>query len=204
MGIRNIIFDIGKVLVSYEPDLYMKEQLGFDEKTREAVNQALFENEVWDMSDRGVFPPEQLLAMAIANNPSYEEQIRLAWENVTGAIELFPYVIDWISEYKKQGYGVYILSNYAEHTLEKTRDTLAFLPMMDGVVFSYACKLMKPEREIYGLLLSEYDIKAEESIFIDDRLENVQGANEVGIHGIHFKDFESAKAQVDYLCKTLK
>ena len=58
--IRNIIFDIGKVLVSYEPDAYM-DRLGLDEKAKSAINQAMFQNKLWDESDQGLGTPEELL-----------------------------------------------------------------------------------------------------------------------------------------------
>ena len=63
--IRNIIFDIGKVLVSYEPDAYM-DRLGLDEKAKSAINQAMFQNKLWDESDQGLGTPEELLQKFIA------------------------------------------------------------------------------------------------------------------------------------------
>ena len=72
--IRNIIFDIGKVLVSYEPDAYM-DRLGLDEKAKAAINQAMFQNKLWDESDQGLGTPEELLQKFIAGAPEYAEEI---------------------------------------------------------------------------------------------------------------------------------
>lgn len=192
MSIRNIIFDIGKVLVSYEPEECMI-RLGFDETERAEVNRALFGNEIWEMADGGSYGPRELLEKAVAQNPSYEKQITTAWEHVGDAIELLPYALDWILEYKKQGYQVYIISNYSEHTLNLTREKLKFLPYMDGVIFSYAEKLLKPDHRIYELLLERYSLKAEECLFFDDREENVAGAEDCGIHAILFTDIALAR-----------
>lgn len=198
--IKNVIFDIGKVLVSYEPDEMMA-GLGFTQEEIDAVDDALFENELWEQSDQGLFEPDEILAKAIANVPDMEQQIRLAWDNVGKTIERFPYVIDWIKSYKNRGYKVYILSNYAKHTLELTKEQLSFIPLMDGIVFSYECKLMKPMSEIYELILNKYSLKAEECIFVDDREENIKGAIDCGIKGIVFKNFEQAKEDMEALLK---
>ena len=55
-------------------------------------------------------------------------------------MELFPYALEWILDLKAKGYHVYILSNYGENMLNHTEDKLKFLPLMDGVVFSYKIK----------------------------------------------------------------
>lgn len=79
----------------------------------------------------------------------------------------------------------------------QTKDKLAFLPLMDDVVMSYTIKKMKPDAAIYNYLCDENWLEPEESVFIDDRQENVDGAEAVGIHGILFKDYESAKQELN-------
>lgn len=196
MKIKNIIFDVGKVLVSYEPDLFM-ERLGFDAKTRDAVNAAMFQNPLWVEADAGTRGKDEYLEQYIAQAPEYEKEIRLAYVNMGDTVELYGYVMDWVRELKEQGFRLFVLSNYSEHLLELTRDKMLFLPYMDGVVFSSLCKHLKPEPEIYEYLLSEYHLDASESVFIDDRPENVDGAMACGIPAIRFVDFEST-------CRLLK
>jgi putative hydrolase of the HAD superfamily len=203
MAIKNIIFDIGKVLVSFEPDENMK-RLGLREDERKAVNAVLFENELWDMADEGVYSSEEILRRAIAGAPEYESAVRRAWDGVGGSIELLDYAVPWMDDLKSRGYHLYILSNYGEHTLEKTRHKMAFLPYMDGVLFSCHCKRMKPQREIYEKLLKDFGLEASESVFLDDRKVNVDGAAACGIYGILFKDYESAKQELDMLLNHYK
>ena len=181
--IRNIIFDIGKVLVSYEPDAYM-DRLGLDEKAKAAINQAMFQNKLWDESDQGLGTPEELLITKIH-------------QTVGETVELMPYAMEWILDLKARGYHVYIISNYAENMYNQTKDKLAFLPLMDDVVMSYTIKKMKPDPAIYNYLCDENWLEPEESVFIDDRQENVNGAEAVGIHGILFKDYETAKQELN-------
>ena len=99
-------------------------------------------------------------------------------------MELFPYAMEWILDLKARGYHVYILSNYSENMLDQTKDKLKFLPLMDGVVFSYKIKKMKPDPEIYEYLCDEYWLEPEESVFIDDRPVNIKGAETVAFMGL--------------------
>ena len=174
--IRNIIFDIGKVLVSYEPDAYM-DRLGLDEKAKAAINQAMFQNKLWDESDQGLGTPEELLQKFIAGAPEYAEEITKIHQTVGETVELMPYAMEWILDLKARGYHVYIISNYAENMYNQTKDKLAFLPLMDDVVMSYTIKKMKPDPAIYNYLCDENWLEPEESVFIDDRQENVNGAD---------------------------
>ena len=200
MMIKNIIFDVGKVLVEYDPDGMMK-KLGFDEETLQTVNQAVFQNESWNESDRGVLSPEELLEAFIANNPAYEKEIRQVIDAVGDTISLMPYAVEWVKGLKERGYHLYILSNYAEYTYEKTSHKMEFLPYMDGVVFSYRCKLIKPEKEIYEYICKTYELKPEESVFLDDRKDNVEAARNMGMHGIVFENYAQGSETLEQLLK---
>lgn len=200
MMIKNIIFDVGKVLVEYDPDGMMK-KLGFDEETLQTVNQAVFQNELWNESDRGVLSPEELLEAFIANNPAYEKEIRQVIDAVGDTISLMPYTVEWVKGLKEKGYHLYILSNYAEYTYEKTSHKMEFLPYMDGVVFSYRCKLIKPEKEIYEYICKTYELKPEESVFLDDRKDNVEAARNMGMHGIVFENYAQGSETLEQLLK---
>ena len=198
--IKNIIFDVGNVLVEYNPDGLMR-RLGFDEETLQTVNQAVFQNELWNESDRGVLSPEELLEAFIANNPAYEKEIRQVIDAVGDTISLMPYTVEWVKGLKEKGYHLYILSNYAEYTYEKTSHKMEFLPYMDGVVFSYRCKLIKPEKEIYEYICKTYELKPEESVFLDDRKDNVEAARNMGMHGIVFENYAQGSETLEQLLK---
>ena len=149
--IRNIIFDVGKVLVSYEPDAYMQ-RLGISKEKQKKINEAMFQNKLWDTSDQGLGTPDEFLQKFIAGAPELADEITKIHKTVGNTVELFPYAMEWILDLKARGYHVYILSNYSENMLDQTKDKLKFLPLMDGVVFSYKIKKMKPDPEIYEYL----------------------------------------------------
>ena len=198
--IRNIIFDVGKVLVSYEPEEMMR-KLGYTEEQIRIVNEAMFCNPLWDEADRGLRSCEEYHEAFLNQNPEHKDIIQKAYEHIGDCIELLPHAMDWILEMKERGYHVYILSNYSEYTFEVTKEKLAFLPLMDGIVFSYKTKMGKPDEGINKKLISEFFLEEEESVFIDDRRENVESARRIGIESILFNDYNQAKKELDYLLR---
>ena len=105
----------------------------------------------------------------------------------------------WVQYLKKRGYRLYILSNYSEYMLERTKAKMNFLKYMDGAVFSCDVKEVKPEPAIYKILLEDYGLKPEECVFIDDREENCRGARKLGMHAVRFHDFKQAAADLEAL-----
>lgn len=191
--IKNVILDVGRVLVSWDPEKAMR-KLGFEEETIKVVADATVNTPIWNESDRGVWTDEEILSAFYEKAPDYKKEIDLFWNHIDYAITQFPYAKDWIRGMKKQGLHVYILSNYGDLTYQKTKDeALDFLPLTDGALFSYTVQLIKPDAKIYETLLEKYHLTADECVFIDDRQENVEGAKKVGIQGICFETFEQVK-----------
>ena len=191
--IKNIILDVGKVLVAWEPEDAMK-KLGFDDKTVKVVADATVNTPVWLETDRGVWSDEQILQAFYEKAPEYKKEINLFWNHLELAITQFSYTKEWISNMKKEGLHVYILSNYGDWTYQRTKDNaLDFLLLTDGDIFSYSVRQVKPDVEIYETLLKKYQLTADECVFIDDRMENIEGAEKAGIHGICFETIEQVK-----------
>ena len=197
--IKNVVFDVGKVLVYYEPD-WLMDKLGYDEETKTKMKAAMFCSATWEEGDRGVQTKQELLEAYIANAPELEAEIRECYEKVEGVIEVMPHVIEWLEDLKARGCKLYIISNYAENTFEKTVHKMTFLPYMEGAIFSYAYKMLKPDHDIYEQLLDEYHLEASECVFIDDRQVNLDAAKEVGFGGtVLFQNYEQAKADLNAL-----
>ena len=197
--IKNIVLDVGKVLVQWDPDEAMR-KLGFSEAERTAISTAMFDSGIWAETDRGVLNNEELLNAFYLEAPSYQKQIKLLWDNINLAIWQFPYVKDWIRSMKETGYHVYILSNYGEHTYFKTKEEgLDFLPLVDGAIFSYTIQMVKPDAKIYETLCECFDLVPEECVFIDDLSDNIEGAKAVGMQGIVFTGLYDALAELNKL-----
>ena len=193
--IKNIIFDVGKVLVSFEPEEYMK-SLRLDRDAIDAINGAMFKNKNWDLMDQGILGQKEALEKFIEGAPKYEAQIRILYDTMGETVELYPYATEWLKELKNQGYHLYILSNYSEQMMKQTKEKLKFLSMVDGAVFSYECKLMKPSARMYEYLCQKYHLNCSECIFVDDRPENVEGAERSGILGMQFTDYATGKQKL--------
>lgn len=196
--IRNIIFDIGNVLTDFRWREFLADK-GFDETMVARIARASVLTPLWDEVDRGVWETDRLLREFVRMDPEIEPQIRMAFGDVHGMVTKRDYAIPWIQRLKDQGYRVYYLSNFSAKAYEDCRDALDFMPFMDGGILSYREKVVKPDAEIYRLLLSRYSMKAEESVFIDDTAKNVEAAEALGIHGICFQTREQAEAELELL-----
>ncbi len=196
--IRNIIFDIGNVLADFRWKEYLLEK-GFEEDMAERIAKASVLSPVWNELDRGVWTEEELMAGFIAQDPEIAEALHRAFDNVTGMVTLREYACPWVRELKAKGYGVYYLSNFSGKVRRECADSLAFLPLTDGGILSYQDKVIKPDREIYELLLSRFGLKAEECVFLDDTLKNIEAAKALGFYGIWFQSKEQAEEELQAL-----
>ena len=110
--IKNIVFDIGNVLVRFQPDEAMRE-IGIEENKIAALAHATYENPVWVELDRGVIPENEIIDEMVKVAPQYEADIRRFFkEGKAFVVKAFDYAADWINELKSRGYRVYLLSNY--------------------------------------------------------------------------------------------
>ena len=194
--IKNVVFDVGKVLVHFEPEMVM-DHLGICEEKKKRLNNAMFHNSLWNEFDRSEVSASKILEKFIELEPECETQIREVFSRVGEMIFPTDYELEWIKGLKKRGYHLFVLSNYAEFTYEETKHKMDFLQYMDGVVFSYECKMIKPEQGIYRHLIEKYHLDPSESVFLDDRKENVDAAKKAGMSGIVFKTFDQASTELE-------
>lgn len=196
--IKNIIFDIGDVLVKSDWKNFFKNK-GFDVQTAERLAKASFFSPVWKELDRGTLSFDEIVDGFVKNDPDVEKQLRAAFSDLRGFIREFPYSHDWIFWLKEKGLGVYCLSNISDRICTDCADELDFLPLVDGRILSYEENLIKPDKAIFDRLLTKYGLIAAECIFIDDLEENVNAARSLGIHGIVFKSKEQAQNEIDMI-----
>lgn len=191
-GITTVIFDIGDVLVSAN----IKDYLVADpEVPNEIVDELLKlwfidKDEVDDTMDLDTYREIVNKRMGVEFSKYIPKLFKYNVECVTA----FDYTIPMIQDLKDKGYKVYYLSNWSAwtHNLLQEAGKFDFLKLMDGGVFSYDVGYMKPDEEIYKILLNKYKINPEEAMFFDDREENIEAANKLGIHGVHFPRHDSS------------
>ena len=188
--IRNMVFDIGNVLMDFRWKEYMRSLFGENEALIQTINQGIWHNGCWAAMDKGEMDSAATLRSAVAFAPQYEKEIKLTLDKVALAFHKFGYAVPWVQELKRMGLNVYYLSNYSAFSIAANPDVLDFIPCMDGGVFSFEVKAVKPEPEIYRCLCEKYDLKPEECLFTDDVPANVKGAQACGFQGIVFEGYE--------------
>lgn len=193
--IRNIVFDIGNVLTDFRWADFLRDK-GFDEAMIKRIAKASVESPLWKEFDRGERTTEELMWAFVNHDPEIEKELHMAYDDVHDMVRIRDYAIPWVQELKGRGYRVFYLSNFAQKAERECSDALAFLPYMDGGILSWKDRLIKPDPRIYSLLLERYGLKAEESVFIDDLPENVEGAVRQGMHGIVFESREQAVSEL--------
>lgn len=189
--IKNIIFDMGNVLVDFcWEEAFHK--LGLEGETFRRVADATVRNYDWNEFDLANIPHEEIINKFVENDPEMEAEIRHATESYEGLIKKRDYSEELIKKLQRAGYGVYILSNMSPEAFMECGDEMLCAKLADGAVYSCDCHMVKPDRRIYELLLEKYNLDAAECVFLDDKLENIEGGEAVGIKGIVFKNIDDA------------
>ena len=196
--IKNIIFDVGNVLVDFDPEFLLR-SWDIDDTARTLLYEHVFHSPIWNEYDRSTESVDEIKEHFCKKLPQYRSYIDEIFDSISVMHKTRDFVMPWLTELKKKGYRLYILSNYAQNTYDKTYHDLPFLEVMDGIVFSFQCHYIKPENEIYEHLLQTYNLVPSESVFIDDKADNIQKAKEYGIHGIIFTRYEDAKNKLKKL-----
>ena len=187
--IKNIVFDVGDVLVDFRYKDYMRD-LGMDEETVEFLSQNIVLTEFWHELDLGFRTNEEARVHFIGKYPEYKDEINRFWEDPSDIVREYDYSAELLQGLKDKGYGVYILSNYPIEISELHWPKFRFLPIADGFIISGYERMTKPSPEIYKLLESRFGIKLSECLFVDDRQVNIDGAEAVGMQAVLFTGYD--------------
>lgn len=185
--IRNIIFDMGQVLIRWEPRALLA-RFDLSEADTQLILTELFSTVEWVQLDHGTISGEQAVRQVCGRLPErlhgvVEEMVFCWWERPLTPI---PGMAELVRELKSMGYGIYLLSN-ASVDLRRYFHRIPGSECFDGLVVSAEERMIKPQHEIYRTVLNRFQLKAEECFFVDDSPLNVEGALCVGISGTIFR-----------------
>jgi putative hydrolase of the HAD superfamily len=186
---ESVIFDIGNVLLTFDPDEIARRLL--PEKHRAILASAIFRQGYWQQMDAGLLDSAkaaELMCASCSRPDLYAEALHLI-DNYPRELEPMP-AISLIAPLKALGKRVYALSNFPEAGFNLTSSLHGFLSMMDGLVISSRLKISKPDPGIYRALLDTYRINPARAVFIDDFPVNIAAAENAGISGILYTGFE--------------
>lgn len=197
--IKTVIFDIGNVLVDFCWQK-MFHGFGLEGEAFEKIADATVRHQAWQDLDQGIITTEEAIEAFAKEAPEYREYIERIYHDMTKMLEQYDYSIPWIKELKERGYRIYILSNWSKVGYDSCQhNVLNFLPLVDGAVFSFEELVIKPDKKIYDIICSRYDINPAEAVFLDDSEKNIISAREFGLHAIQFKSYEQGKAELEAL-----
>lgn len=194
---KNVIFDIGGVMVDFDPKDFLLERF-CNAAVEEKVYRLTFGSETWQKLDAGLCSryegSQAMLAAARAEGCAFEVQEVL--ENWTSILRVRRRMVELVRRLKNHGYCVYYLSNIPEDILPLLMRR-GLDGVFDGGVASCDVHINKPDPRIYQCLLDKYGLTAGECIFIDDSRANVQTAFQLGMNSIQMRD------SVDTLVRSL-
>jgi len=199
MKIKNIIFDFGGVLMDWNPRYFFKSYFNDDEKMEYFLGNIA--QDEWNIEqDRGRLLSEGT-EIQVKKFPEWEKEIRAYYDNWTTMLKSdIPHNVEVLKKLGKTDYQLLGLTNWSEETFPYALENYEFFKLFEGkIVVSGTEKLIKPDPKIWHVLLERFNIKAEESVFIDDNFKNIEMAQSLGFHTIHVKPDTNLETELNNL-----
>ena len=197
-SIKNVVFDIGNVIVRWAPLEIVRLTFG-EVKASEKLAKSIFQSETWLALNKGfISEPEakaqykQSLGLSSLECERLFYYVKQTQLLIYGSVELLKRV-------KSAGYNVYALTDNVHEVVTHLKSEYTFWSLFDGVAVSADLGLLKPQAEIYQSLLIQHKLEASETVFIDDMPYNVEGAKAVGIAGVQFEDAAQCEEELKAL-----
>jgi 2-haloacid dehalogenase len=192
--IDTIIFDLGGVLIDWNPEYVYLDVFNGDQNKVDWFLNTICTSD-WNIEQDAGRTFHDATEFLVKKHPEYEEWIRIyydRWEDMLGGT--IKETVALLNSIKKANiHKLYALTNWSEEAFPVALQRYDFLNHFEGIVVSGEEKTRKPFPKIYEIILDRYKITPERSIFIDDNFENIQGAEKLGIKGIHFNSSKQLK-----------
>ena len=187
MAVEKIIFDLGRVLVKFNVrNLFRKIITTEEEIDYFLQNICTWE---WHIQQDLVQDTSQVSAPLVQQFPKYQEAIEAFYGRFLEMIEgTYEKNVKLAMDLKQNGYPIYVLSNFPGDQYDKYEKHNSFLQIFDDKIISGHVGLAKPDAKIYQLAIDKFHLVPERSLFIDDKIENIEGAKQLGIQTIHLQN----------------
>ena len=187
MAVQKFLFDLGNVFFDWNPERVLKPIFNDDEKMNFFIKNISFP--LLDTRCDAGITIEVAVNDAVKKFPDFEKEIKLYYPNHGNMVGgFFQKTVDIFYKVKNLNYPCYVLSNWSAETYEGMEETYQFLKDFDGKIISGRDFLIKPDPAIYELAISRFDLVPQETLFIDDRLDNIQAAQNLNFQTIHLTD----------------
>ena len=196
--IRNIVFDMGNVLIRFEPGYFMDAAKVYDPADRKTLYKELFHSAEWALMDLGVLSEETAEPLVLSRIPDHlKEAARYLLSHWWESRACIPGMEELLRHLKEADYRLYLLSN-ASVSQHIYWPTFSLSKWFDGKLISCDYGIVKPDPEIYRLFIQKFSLKQEECLFIDDQPANIAAAMQCGWSGIVFQgDAEELKKKME-------
>lgn len=196
--IKNVVFDIGNVFVRWSPLEIIRLTFGDLDKP-EQLAISIFQSEIWMNLNKGLISEKEAKVQYQICNDLTELDCETLFYYIKQTQILVFGTVDLLKRVKAAGYNVYALTDNVHEIVDYLNEQYNFWTLFDGKIVSADVGALKPQPEIYQALFSQYNLEPEESVFIDDMLRNIEGANSVGMSAIEFKNVHQCeKALKDF------
>lgn len=185
--IKNIIFDLGNVLISWKPEEYLIKN-GYGEKERTTILNEVFRSKEWLSLDNGDMSLKEAVKRIAFKSSLKTDEIYSVFNLRTRILFPLEGNTKMVPALKKEGFRLYYLSNFPEDIFDEVEAKYEFFRYFDGGLISARAKASKPNEKIYRKLLDHYSLLPEESLFIDDTHANAVSAEMLGISVIHLAE----------------
>lgn len=196
MEIKNIVFDVGNVLVRYDPASIVSQAFPLH-KDKASLVQSLFKEKIWYDLNLGYITEEEAIQ-------SYHRQLGITLEDlqsllvtVKSSLIPIPGTIELLKTLHRADFNIYALTDNTHGIMAYLKERYDFWPLLKGIVVSAEIGHLKPSKEIYHHLLTTYLLKPHETVFIDDIARNVEGAIACGIRAIQFSNIEQCISDLE-------
>jgi putative hydrolase of the HAD superfamily len=193
---KSVVFDVGNVLLSWDTRSLLREHLpaGVDP---EPYRTSIFDHPDWIDLDRGTLDEEEALLRFRERTGAPVELLQRLVHASKASLTPMPESVAFLEELHRGGdVGLYVLSNMSHATWDYLKPRHDFWRRFQGIVISAQVRLVKPDPAIYRHLLEQWRLDAGETVFLDDRPENVAGARAVGLQAHLFERPAQARALV--------
>jgi putative hydrolase of the HAD superfamily len=196
--VSNVIFDLGGVVIEWNPDRILA---GFyaDPQLRAVLKSALFQHPDWLDLDRGTLSEMHVAKRAAERTGRAFDEMERLLDAVRESLHVKPDTVALLEKLSARGVPLYCLSNVSSSMFEHLRIRHSFWGVFRGTVISGNTQLMKPEREIFELLLTRYGLAPAETVFVDDTEPNVLAARALGMHAVWFKNSAQCEVELEKL-----
>jgi putative hydrolase of the HAD superfamily len=181
--IRNIVFDLGNVLISFRPSEYLDNK-NYPEERKETILKDIFHAPEWLHLDNGDITLAEAIDAINERSSLTKEEIVQIFNLRTDLMFPIDQNVNLLPDLKKRGYRLFYLSNFPIDIFHKIKSGYSFFNYFDGGIISAEVRFSKPHIRIYEILLEKYSLIPEESLFIDDLEINVRTAMMIGMKGL--------------------